>query len=220
LASPEEEGHATAALRQVDKWARQDPQGGVIDALAAGGVLARLAAWAAAALRAGREDALGALREPLDSILRMAWSQGAAASSGPDFWAGAEGDRGAADEALTQRRQRPAPGFDVVMRGNDGARTAADYERIATEALSPARAAPPAPRGAALAAARALATRPCANPRCIKIVGCRERDAVGRRCTGCMMSRYCCRECQVAAWRAHKGVCGELRAEREAGEAA
>jgi hypothetical protein len=70
--------------------------------------------------------------------------------------------------------------------------------------------------GLALAAARALATRPCANPRCLKIEGCLEREARGKRCTGCMVSRYCCRECQVAGWRAHKKVCKELGAEREA----
>jgi hypothetical protein len=71
----------------------------------------------------------------------------------------------------------------------------------------------------ALDEARALATRPCANPRCLKIVGCREREARGKLCSGCMVSRYCYRECQVAGWLAHKGVCGALGAEREASAA-
>jgi hypothetical protein len=103
-----------------------------------------------------------------------------------------------------------------------------EWDRIATE-LMPAvsegmgmAALHTAQQRAALALdeARALATRPCANPRCVKIVGCRERDAVVMRCQGCTTSRYCCLECQKAAWRAHNGVCGELRAERATGEAA
>ena len=28
-----------------------------------------------------------------------------------------------------------------------------------------------------------------------------------RRCAGCMLVYYCCKECQLAHWRAHKAVC-------------
>jgi hypothetical protein len=213
-------------------------------ALAATSVPTALAARQAAALRAARGGpAPGGVRvvevpggpnfafvgaTSVGELLQQVWNHSVAPHKLPQACrAPAPPPAGAAGAAAARARARGR--FAGLMAKANASYTAAELERIATEAM-PALA--EAMRGVldeeaeaqqpalALAEARALATRPCANPRCIKIVGCRERDARGRRCSGCKVSRYCCRECQVAGWRAHKGVCGELGAEREAAEEA
>ena len=64
----------------------------------------------------------------------------------------------------------------------------------------------------ALRTARALAARACANPRCTNVRGASEARLRGRRCGGCGVARYCCRECAVAAWPEHSAVCAQLGA--------
>lgn len=66
--------------------------------------------------------------------------------------------------------------------------------------------------------ARAAATRDCANLRCPHFTGKR-----GRLCSGCRTVRFCCQECNVAAWQAghmlgHRHVCAALAAARQAAD--
>jgi hypothetical protein len=191
-------------------------------ALAASAVPATLAAWAAAALRAGRRAAVARVQGSLDYLLQAAWIQTSfmleeADAGTASTLAGALQDLpGVGEEELTV-----LPGGPIICKA--GAWGAEDYERLAKEIMPKVDNVAGSVSGAqerarlgSLAEARALATRPCANPRCMRIVGCRERDARGKLCIGCKVVRYCCRECQVAGWRAHKGVCKELAAEREA----
>jgi hypothetical protein len=58
-----------------------------------------------------------------------------------------------------------------------------------------------------LSTADALSALPCANRGCLRVSGCRERDERGKLCSGCKAARFCCRECQVAAWPGHKRWC-------------
>ena len=37
-------------------------------------------------------------------------------------------------------------------------------------------------------------------------------------CGGCLESKYCSKECQKLNWRDHKGLCLQIKAEREARE--
>jgi hypothetical protein len=188
----------------------------VVDALAASAVPATLAAWAAAKLRAGHRAAVAEVAQPLNNLLVACWLHERCRSVEPRA---ASRDEARLQEAPKLGQALPEQQEDVW--------SAALYKRMAAEILpqgarrlrtlrAEEAARPELARALALAEARALATRPCANPRCAKIAGCREREARGRRCSGCMVSRYCCRECQVAGWRAHKGVCGALGAAREA----
>jgi hypothetical protein len=187
------------------------------DALAATSIPATLAAWAAAALRAGRRSPLAKVKEPIDQFLRAVWKHGVEDVS--RALARRSGEGAEAEPVL-----HSLPGGDIMATRGRATWRAADYDRIATQIMpsiakemrSVLELTDAECRALALAEARALATRPCANPRCMRIVGCREREARGKLCNGCKVSRYCCRECQVAGWRAHKGVCGELAAEREA----
>ncbi|KAG2494648.1 hypothetical protein HYH03_007164 [Edaphochlamys debaryana] len=56
--------------------------------------------------------------------------------------------------------------------------------------------------------ARALLP-PCANPNCFNIAGDSEAELKLQRCGKCKSVSYCCRECQMAHWRAgHKEACG------------
>jgi hypothetical protein len=209
----------------MTNWIPLDREGVLVAALAATRIPATVAAWAAAALRAGQEEAVEALWLCADNVIFMSWTQWARETVLGVGQGGGPGGR--VEPHVVRRMQRSMaalPGGDLMLQ-RERAFTAADYERMATEIMPQtaermrsAQAAVLAQRSAALALAeaRALATRPCANPRCMRIVGCREREARGRRCSGCMVSRYCCRKCQVAGWKAHKGVCGELAAEREA----
>jgi hypothetical protein len=57
--------------------------------------------------------------------------------------------------------------------------------------------------------------------RCARTAGLTRADAKAlfppKRCSRCLVARYCSAECQGADWRAgHKLVCRELAAEREA----
>lgn len=50
----------------------------------------------------------------------------------------------------------------------------------------------------------------CNNPCCSSLAGLSEQQLVvgkARLCTGCHVARYCCRACQVAAWKQHKPAC-------------
>ena len=51
----------------------------------------------------------------------------------------------------------------------------------------------------------------CSNPGCVRLEGESERKAAGKVCTGCKVAWYCGRECQVAHWKVHKGVCKRLQ---------
>ena len=64
-----------------------------------------------------------------------------------------------------------------------------------------------------LESGRALATRVCTNPGCLKIRGCSEGRLRSRRCSGCGVARYCCHACQLADFWAHRKVCPMLAAE-------
>jgi hypothetical protein len=218
---------AATALNGMTFWAGKDERTHLRAALAAKSIPATLAAWAAAALRARRHAALPRLRAPMLKLITWSW---AVSVGGWPLMASLASRSDAGGSAGCLEQLRALPGGDIMMLpATDLA--AADFERMATEILPQGAARLRAARddaGAepqrALAEARALATRPCANPRCVKIVGCREREARGKLCSGCKVSRHCCRECQVAGWKwkAHKGVCGALKAAaaREAGEEA
>ncbi|KAG2494650.1 hypothetical protein HYH03_007166 [Edaphochlamys debaryana] len=59
--------------------------------------------------------------------------------------------------------------------------------------------------------ARALLP-PCANPNCFNIAGGSEAELQLQRCGKCKSVSYCCRECQMAHWRAgHKDACGAVK---------
>ena len=50
----------------------------------------------------------------------------------------------------------------------------------------------------------------CNNPHCSSLAGVSEQQLVVRRsclCASCRVARYCCRACQVAAWKQHKPAC-------------
>jgi hypothetical protein len=50
----------------------------------------------------------------------------------------------------------------------------------------------------------------CNNPHCTSLAGLSEQQLVvgrARLCAGCLVARYCCRACQVAAWKQHKPAC-------------
>ena len=50
----------------------------------------------------------------------------------------------------------------------------------------------------------------CNNPWCISLKGESEAAAV-KLCSQCKVVGYCSRACQVAHWKAHKGVCANLQ---------
>jgi hypothetical protein len=59
----------------------------------------------------------------------------------------------------------------------------------------------------------------CNNPRCSSLAGPSEQQLVMRRsslCAGCLVARYCCRACQVAAWKQHKPACKAIASARAA----
>jgi hypothetical protein len=63
---------------------------------------------------------------------------------------------------------------------------------------------------ARLRLARAASVLPCANPGCTNLSGCSEGRLRGRWCSGCRAVRFCCSDCQGAAWGSHALVCGLL----------
>jgi hypothetical protein len=204
------------------------PGGPLALALAATAIPATLAAWAAAALRCGGRSQQALLGVNIGAFVGKVGALLGAAPPAAD--AGAGGGCGA----------RPRPPALCVLWPDvrmpplpEGATWGPlEFEHIAREVMPAIAAALRAAQAAAegpesrlrLAArvwdARALGALPCANPGCLRVSGCRERDERNKRCSGCKSVRYCCRECQVAAWKAHRKVCGALAAEREAAECA
>jgi hypothetical protein len=62
----------------------------------------------------------------------------------------------------------------------------------------------------------------CNNLRCSSMAGLSEQQLVvgtARLCAGCRVARYCCRACQVAAWKQHKPACKAVAAARAANPA-
>ena len=57
----------------------------------------------------------------------------------------------------------------------------------------------------------------CSNMACVNLEGMSETRAAGKWCSGCKVVRYCSRECQVAHWRSHKGLCKRLQEEQGEG---
>jgi len=63
----------------------------------------------------------------------------------------------------------------------------------------------------------------CSNPRCSNLSGPSELQLVsgrGNMCAGCLVARYCSRDCQRQHWKQHKPVCKALAAAAAAGKAA
>jgi hypothetical protein len=59
----------------------------------------------------------------------------------------------------------------------------------------------------------------CNNPFCASLEGVSEQQLVtgrARLCAGCLVARYCCRACQVAAWKQHKPACKAVASARAA----
>ena len=50
----------------------------------------------------------------------------------------------------------------------------------------------------------------CSNPACVDLRGDSEVKVSCKACTGCKVVYYCSRECQVAHWKVHKGICKKL----------
>ena len=50
----------------------------------------------------------------------------------------------------------------------------------------------------------------CSNPACVDLRGASEVKVSCKACTGCKVVHYCSRQCQVAHWKVHKGICKEL----------
>ena len=50
----------------------------------------------------------------------------------------------------------------------------------------------------------------CSNPTCVALSGASEVKVSCKACTGCKVVYYCSRECQVAHWKLHKGICKKL----------
>ena len=50
----------------------------------------------------------------------------------------------------------------------------------------------------------------CSNPACVDLRGASEVKGSCKACTGCKVVYYCSRECQVAHWKVHKGICKKL----------
>jgi hypothetical protein len=57
----------------------------------------------------------------------------------------------------------------------------------------------------------------CNNPHCTSLAGLSEQQLVvgrARLCAGCLMARYCCRACQVVAWKQHRPACKAVASAR------
>ena len=50
----------------------------------------------------------------------------------------------------------------------------------------------------------------CSNPACAALRGASEVKVSCKAYTGCMVVYYCSRECQVAHWKVHRGICNKL----------
>ena len=65
-------------------------------------------------------------------------------------------------------------------------------------------------RLAQLLLAEVPCTLGCSNPACVDMWGASEVKVSCKACTGCKVVYYCSRECQVAHWKVHKGICKKL----------
>ncbi|GLC41679.1 hypothetical protein PLESTM_001227800 [Pleodorina starrii] len=90
--------------------------------------------------------------------------------------------------------------------------------RVEDAAARPMPPPPPFPEGEAVAAQMAFPgelfgfVRTCANPSCVNLEGDSEAKLRLAACGGCGAVGYCCRDCQVAHWRAgHKAECKGMR---------
>ena len=55
-----------------------------------------------------------------------------------------------------------------------------------------------------------ICTIGCSNPACVELRGASEVKVSCKACTGCKVVCYCSRECQVAHWKVHRGICKKL----------
>lgn len=173
------------------------------------GVLTRLAAWA------GENCGHLLPEDPLDSGLGLLLSNilivtevAVAASTSAEFQSALESLRRPGDELMTQLLRSP----DFWRRlQTEVAEPLAAYAMAASD-QDPAQAA-----ALALEVAEALATRRCAHPCCVTIVGAREAAAPrGKLCSGCRLVRYCGPRCQKADWLAHRAACRVVASRRPA----
>ena len=51
----------------------------------------------------------------------------------------------------------------------------------------------------------------CSNLTCLNLAGMSEVALAHNPCSGCKVARYCSRECQVAHWEQHRGLCKQLQ---------
>jgi hypothetical protein len=52
----------------------------------------------------------------------------------------------------------------------------------------------------------------CNNPGCNRIEAVADATlSINKRCSQCLAAHYCCKECQVQHWPAHKTACKRLR---------
>lgn len=52
----------------------------------------------------------------------------------------------------------------------------------------------------------------CNNPSCLRMEAVAEATlSINKRCSQCLAAHYCCKDCQVQHWPAHKTACKRLR---------
>jgi hypothetical protein len=52
----------------------------------------------------------------------------------------------------------------------------------------------------------------CNNPACVRMEAVAEATlSINKRCSQCLAAHYCCKDCQVQHWLAHKAACKRLR---------
>ena len=113
--------------------------------------------------------------------------------------------RFSADPALWEELRTGV--VDELEAGRAASAAAAGPEHAAAEALA-----------AAVEGTQALGALQCANPACTMIfpvAGAGVKEASRKRCSSCLLVKYCGAACQRAHWRAHKAPCRELLRLRE-----